>query len=106
MIPIIVPTVANDVQWDADTDEIIFECEYRIEVAITSFGHPAQIYGDPSVCYPAEDPEWHIEAIYRTHSGKRVSDKDPDYDAILAFCEAYVEGEIEDLLFRAGEDHR
>jgi hypothetical protein len=37
--------------------------EYRIHYEVTSPYVPAQVFGPPEGCYPAEGPEWNITCI-------------------------------------------
>lgn len=40
-----------------------FDAELRVEFTVTSWGCPAQLYGPPENCWPAEDPEFEIDEI-------------------------------------------
>ena len=44
-------------------DMMGFEWVVEIDYRVTSYGCPAQTYGPPENCYPAEGPEWEIESI-------------------------------------------
>ena len=44
-------------------DMMGFEWVVEIDYRVTSYGRPAQTYGPPENCYPAEGPEWEIESI-------------------------------------------
>lgn len=45
--------------YDHDDESI----DYRIHFEVTSPGCPAQTFGPPENCYPAEGPEWEITGI-------------------------------------------
>lgn len=46
-----------------DTGEIICEVPAGFEIRVAYRGRPAQTYGPPERCYPAEDHEWEVDGV-------------------------------------------
>ena len=57
------------------------ETEIEVEVAVYGWGRPAQTYGPPENCYPAEDPEAEIIAAWL------VEDAEPRPDILSSLTE-------------------
>jgi hypothetical protein len=56
-------------------EDFIAVVDYRV----TSWGCPAQLYGPPENCYPAEPPEWEIDSIVLRWD--RVGGLGPEFEA-------------------------
>ena len=85
-----VPIIVNDM--------VICEFDAAVDVKITSYGCPAQLYGLPEDCYPEEGPEWEVEATYidgckRDDEGNIISILTECPDELLIFVTRYIEGE-------------
>ena len=77
---------------------IICEFDAAVDIKVTSYGCPAQTYGPPENCYPAEGPEWEVEAVYidvpeKNSEGKLVSLLVDCPDELLPFVTQYIEGD-------------
>jgi hypothetical protein len=77
--------------------------ELRIGFTLTP-GCPAQIYGDPSRCYPAEDAEWEFEGAERRDDGVWVPI--PDTDWLAEWCQAALDAAYEDDICNCLPDDR
>ena len=89
-IQITVPIIVNDL--------VICEFDAAVDVKVLSYGCPAQTYGPPEHCYPAEGPEWEMEAVYvegreKDEEGKFFSKLVECPDELLIFVTRYIEGE-------------
>lgn len=56
-------TLQSWLKLDADRQEIGLEWEVSITVTCTSPYQPAQVYGPPEDCYPAEGPEFEFDSF-------------------------------------------
>ena len=89
-IEITVPIIVNDF--------LICEFDAAIDVNVVSYGCPAQTSGPPEYCYPAESPEWEIEATYvevkeKNEQGEFVSKLIECPGELLIFMTQYTERE-------------
>ena len=89
-IYVTVPIIVNGI--------IISEFDAAVEVNVVSYGCPAQTYGLPENCFPAEGPEWEVEATYvevqeKNEEDKLVSNLIKCPDELLIFVTRYIEGE-------------
>lgn len=76
-------------------DMMGFDFIAEVEFRVTYWGCKAQTYGPPENCYPAEGPEWEVDAIYLRDD--RVGRIGPEFEAtgalldVLAECDAVTE---------------
>ena len=89
-IEMTVPIIVNKV--------VLCEFEAAVDIKVLSYGCPAQTYGPPENCYPAEGPEWEVEGTYvdaeeRNEEGKLVSNLIECPDELLTFVIQYIDGD-------------
>ena len=67
-IGITIPVMVEDLI--SGESAVICEFDGAVEIEVTNFGMPAQTYGPPENCYPAEGPEWEEVAFYIDLNGQ------------------------------------
>ena len=79
------------------TTEIEPDADLPVELVVTYTGSPiipAQTYGPPEHCYPAEGGEVEIQSV--THNGSEYPLTDKQEDALITICEERLEQDAAD----------
>lgn len=74
----------------SDKERWQFSGDIEVTLSLASRGRPAQLYGPPENCYPAEPAEWDVESICLCVMGQAVTLPD-DFEGIDTLLERAIE---------------
>ena len=88
---------------EVEIDDEVDPATYNVEFRMTTPPVPAQLYGPPENCYPAEGAEFEYHQISRRENGKWYPCVAGEYDTVVAHCSENMYDEMLDAANTQGE---
>lgn len=79
---------------------VVLDVSVALVYTVTSPYLPAQTYGDPNDCYPAEGPEFEMADLFQVSFGILEVDRDLWHEACVSDCTEAELKQLEELIFK------